>query len=138
MTRLNGLMMVASTALGLTVTAVGPAAASPYFQASYGQAPYGEEQGPMQLQQLIARTQTDLRAAQEYATSGKQRDRIKDAEKHLSDFDKRLTRGHWDKGNLKDAISTVQNVLDHNTLNAADRDRLRHDVEELRMVRDQR
>jgi hypothetical protein len=138
MMRLKGLMAITGAAVGLTLTAVGPATASPYFQNPYGQAPYGAEHGPMQLQDLIARTQTDLRAAQEYATSGKQRDRTKNAEKHLSDFDKRLTEGHWNHNQLNDAISSVQGVLDHNTLNAADRDRLLHDVEELRIVRDRR
>lgn len=137
MTRLKGFMAVTGVALGLALTAVGPAVAAPYFQPpyQYGQAPYGE-QGPVQLQNLIARTQADVRGALAYATNGKQRDRARDAERHLSDFDKRLTEGRWNHHDLHDAIESVQHVLEHNTLNAVDRQNLRRDVEELRIVRD--
>lgn len=142
MTRLKGLMVITGTALGLVLTAVGPATAAPYFQAPYPQSQYPPaaypEEGHMRLQDLVARTQEDLRNALQYATNDKQRDRTRNAERHLSDFDKRLTQGHWDRGNLNDAINSVQGVLDHNTLNAADRERILHDVEDLRIVRDRR
>lgn len=135
MTRLRGFMAVTGAALGLALTGAGPVLAAPHFQPPYGEHPY-EEQGPMRLQNLIARTQTDLRDALAYATSDKQRDRTRDAERHLSDFDKRLTQGRWNHHDLHDAIESVQNVLDHNTLNAADRANLRHDVEDLKIARD--
>ncbi|HWF47978.1 MAG TPA: hypothetical protein VG168_13295 [Bryobacteraceae bacterium] len=135
MTRLKGFMAVTGAALGLALTGVGPVLAAPHFQPPYGERPY-EQQGPRRLQDLIARTQTDLRDALAYATGDKQRDRTRDAERHLSDFDKRLTQGRWNHHDLHEAIESVQNVLDHNTLNAADRQNLRRDVEELKIARD--
>lgn len=137
MTRLKGLMVTTSATLGLALVAICPVTAAPYFRPQYNnQAPYAEGQGPMRLQDLIARTQTDLRSAMVYATNGDQRGRTKKAERKLSDFDKHLTHGHWNGDDLKDSISSVKDVLDHNTLNAANRDLLRHDLEALKIARD--
>jgi len=140
MTGLKQFMVAAGATLGLSLAAICPVTAAPYFQPQYGQGygqpPYEAERGPMRLQDLIARTQTDLRNAMVYATNDKQRERTRNAERHLSDFDRRLSQGHWSHGDLNDSISSVQSVLEHNTLNAADRDMLRHDLEALKIARD--
>lgn len=89
------------------------------------------------LRQLIDRTQTDLRTASELEHSGKdkQRERYQNAQKSLSTFDRHLTKGKFDKDQLNKAIEDIQNVLDHNTLQASSRDALLSDVQNLRLVR---
>ena len=89
------------------------------------------------LRGLIQRTQTDLESAEHNAPNDhKQRDRYRNAQEHLSDFDRRLTHGHFDKGDLDHAIGSVRDILDHNTLLASSRDALLRDMEDMRVARD--
>ncbi len=93
--------------------------------------------GPEGLHDLVGRTQADIRRAESFERGEHhQRERCRDAEQHLSTFDRHLTKGHYDKGELDHSIGDVQGILDHNTLQAADRDALLRDVEDLRVARD--
>jgi hypothetical protein len=85
---------------------------------------------------VVDRTQNDLRRAEDFErTHGKEISRYDNAQKHLSEFDRDFTRGHFDKGKLDTAIDDLKNVVDHNTLNPEDRDALSADLRELRMLR---
>jgi hypothetical protein len=97
------------------------------------------DRGPEALHDLIGRTQADIRRAESFERGEHhQRERCRDAEQHLSTLDRHLTKGHFDKGELDHSIGDVQGILDHNTLQAADRDALLRDVEDLRVARDRR
>jgi hypothetical protein len=89
------------------------------------------------LRQLIEKTQEDLQSASEWhhAKKGDERDRYRNAQKSLSTFDRHLTKGKFDKGELDKAIGDIQSVLDHNTLQASSRDALLSDVQNLRLAR---
>src|ERR1700722_11114971 len=74
---------------------------------------------------VIDRTQNDLRRAEDFERQKhKEVSRYDNAQKHLSDFDRDYTKGHFDKGKLDTAIDDLKNVVEHNTLNPEDRDAL--------------
>lgn len=86
---------------------------------------------------IIDRTQNDLRTSAELERhKGKQIDRFENAQKQLSDFDRELTKGHFDKGRLDHAIDSMKDVVDHNTLDPTERDALRSDLADLRIMRE--
>jgi hypothetical protein len=86
---------------------------------------------------VIDRTQDDLRRAADFERhKGKETSRYEHAQTHLSDFDRELTRGHFDKGRLENAIGDLKDVMDHNTLEPAARDALQRDLGDLRVMRD--
>jgi len=87
---------------------------------------------------LIDRTQSDLRGDADMEHGQKERERYHHAQKSLSTFDRHLSKGHFDKDKLDTAISDIQNVLDHNTLQASSRDALLRDVSDLRSARERR
>lgn len=118
--------------LGVGTVASLNAAAGPGWVQGYP-APY------MDMRGLVDRTQADLRAAAELEHGNdKQRNRYRDAQSHLSDFDRRLTKGHFDKGDLEKSIGTIQGILDHNVLQVSSRDALMRDVSDLKVARDRR
>ena len=85
---------------------------------------------------LVARTQEDLRRAADFTKVKKdERERVENAQKHLSDFDRGLTRNKFDKDKLNDAIEDLKNVVEHNTLGGEDRDALTRDLGDLRAMR---
>ena len=97
---------------------------------------YGQRDFYHDARGLVEQSQTDLRFAVELARRhGKELQRIDFAQRHLSDFDRALSRGKWDKGKLDSAIDDLQNVVNHNTLEPEDRDRLRADLRGLRDLR---
>jgi hypothetical protein len=80
--------------------------------------------------------QSDLRHAEDIERGkGKELSRYENALRHLSDFDREITRGHFEKGKLDTAIEDVKNIVDHNTLDPESRDALRSDLRDLRLVR---
>jgi hypothetical protein len=86
----------------------------------------------------LDRTQSDLRRAQDFERQhGKETVRYDNVQKHLSDFDRDFTRGHFDKGRLNTAIDDLKNVVDHNTLDPQDRDALTADLRDLRVLREE-
>jgi hypothetical protein len=87
---------------------------------------------------LVYRTQIDLRHAVDFERHhglGKEVARYENAERHLSDFDRRMTRGHYDTGKLDIAINDVKNVVEHNTLDPNERDALSNDLMNLQEMR---
>jgi hypothetical protein len=96
-----------------------------------------EERGPYaRARGLVGRVLRDLERAQRMApVAGKQRERYENAQRHLSQFDERLSRGDFDKDKLDEAIADVHNVVKNNVLSPRSRDQLRDDVEDLRSMR---
>jgi septal ring factor EnvC (AmiA/AmiB activator) len=89
--------------------------------------------------ELVTRVQDDLqRSSGLNRRSDKEKERLDNAQKHLSQFDKGLSRGHFDKDKLDQAIDDVKNVLKNNTLAAPDRDTLAGDLRDLRVMRERR
>lgn len=115
---------------GLVITAAPPLGvmAMPHHQE------YREIDG---IRGLVDRTQSDLRAAEDMdPRNSKERDRYRNAQKNLSDLDRHLTKGKFDRGELDRSIGDIQNILDHNTLQASSRDALLRDVADLRQMRE--
>ncbi len=131
MKKLNQALSILSLGVGLALGIASPVLAAPYgYQ-------YGDRFGD--LRGLVDRTQNDLRGAAELEhNNGDQRDRYKNAQRHLSTFDRHLTKGHFDKDTLDSAIDNIQAILDKNTLQASARDALYRDVQDLRAARDHR
>ncbi|HEY7211661.1 MAG TPA: hypothetical protein VH477_15410 [Bryobacteraceae bacterium] len=129
MKSLKPALAVLSLTLGTMISAAAPAAAVP---SAYQEGDrYGDIRG------LVDRTQNDLReAAQLQHNDGDQRDRYRDAQKHLSTFDRHLTKGNFDKDSLDKAIENIQAILDKNTLQASARDALYRDTQDLRAARE--
>lgn len=118
-----------------TGTALQAAGGGAWFQAYPGAypAPYTDMRG------LVDRTQADLRAAADLEHGNeKQRNRYRDAQEHLSNFDRELTKGHFDKGQLNSSIDKIHDILNHNVLQASSRDALMRDEGDLKVARDRR
>ena len=91
--------------------------------------------------QVVGRTQTDLDRAASFlqgTKNKKEHERIRNAQKHLSEVDRHLAKGKFDKDTLNSAIEDMQNVLDHNVLHSEDRDMLMRDIKDLRAIRSDR
>lgn len=85
---------------------------------------------------LVSRVQNNLRRAERFTRpSGKERERYYNAQRHLSQFDRKLSQGRFDKDKLDEAIDDVKNVVENNTLSAQDRDVLSRDLQDLRDLR---
>jgi hypothetical protein len=128
------------SAMGLILSAglaVGTAAS---LQAAEGAAWFQEYPSRyMDMRGLVDRAQSDLRDAAELEHgNNKQRDRYHDAQEHLSNFDRDLTRGRFNKGELERSIDTIQGILKHNILQARSRDALMRDASDLRVARARR
>ena len=86
--------------------------------------------------QLVQRVQEDLRhVGHEDARNHKQADHVEEAQKHLSDFDKGLSNGKFEKDRLDAAIDHLKQVVDGNTLEARDRDAINTDIDDLRHLK---
>lgn len=134
MRSLSKSMAVAALSCGLVLGTGVPLVAATGYQ-DYGR-DYDHGYGHEGFRHLIERTQQDLQMAAESGNSDHdQRQRYHDAQKHISDFDRHLTKGHFDKGELDHVIGDVQGVLDHNTLMAQSRNALLQDVTQLREAR---
>lgn len=120
---------VLSLSCGLALVSAAPVLAAP----SAWQEP---EEWHQHLRATVDRTQNDLQAAAQLEQKPKEHERYRHAQERLSDFDRKLSRGHFDNGKLKDAIGAIEDVLDHNTLQASTRDALRADLQDLQAARD--
>ena len=88
---------------------------------------------------MVAHVQEDLERAAEFTRKNeKERERYHNVQHHLSEFDRELREGKWDKGKLDDAIDDLKNVVKNNTLESHDRDALAQDLSDLRTLRDTR
>ena len=98
--------------------------------ATYAQGRYGTARG------LVERVQRNLRRSEDFTPPNeKERERYHNAQHHLSEFDRKLSEGQFDKDKLDVAIDDLKNVVEHNTLSAEDRDKLTRDLGELRELR---
>lgn len=98
---------------------------------------FGQEYG--RARDLVGRVQEDLRRAADFtATKPKERDRYRDVQRKLSEFDRDLSHGHFDKGKLDGAIDELRDVMRSNTLESHDRDTLAADLSDLRTLKDDR
>ncbi len=133
---LNKSIAVAALSCGMVLGATVPLMAAPGYQdQDYGRG-YGHGYDNEGLRHLVARTQQDIQIASESGNSDHdQRQRYRDAQKHFSDFDRHLTKGHYDKDEMDHVIADVQGILDHNTLMANSRNALLQDVTQLREAR---
>jgi hypothetical protein len=85
---------------------------------------------------IVQRTQDNLsQVRSEGPRNDKERERIDNARKHLSDFDRNLNDNKFDKDRLDSAIDDVKNVVQNNTLEARARDALLKDLADLRRIR---
>jgi hypothetical protein len=121
------------TVLGVGMCAIIPVI-TPVESAAFAQSPRFDD-----ARQVVGRTQADLdRAASFLKGNKKERERIRNAQKHLSEVDRHMAKGKFDKDTLDSAIGDIQSVLDHNVLQSQDRDVLIRDVKELRAIRSAR
>lgn len=105
--------------------------------AGAGAVAFGQEFG--NARDMVAKVQTDLQRASDFVRNNeKERERYHNVQNHLSEFDRELRKGHFDKGKLDDAIDDLKNVVKNNTLESHDRDQLARDLSDLRTLRDVR
>ena len=98
--------------------------------------PHGEYE-PRSVHGLIDRVHADLNRSYEgWRFSSGDRRRLNHAERELRDFAKKWERGRFDKGELDEAIGSIQHVLDRNHLVPRDRQALDIDVGQLRGMRE--
>jgi len=103
------------------------------------QAQYGprERYAPRSVSGLIDRVHADLnRSYGGWRFSREDRRRLNRAEKELRDFSNKWNRGRFDKGELDEAIASIQHVVDNNRMPPRDRDALMRDLAELRGMRE--
>jgi len=91
---------------------------------------------------LVQRVQEDMRRSADFARQSpaihkdrKQIERWENAQHSISNFDRNLSKGKYDKGDLDSAINNLKNVIEHNTLSSEDRDVLNRDLSDLRQYR---
>jgi hypothetical protein len=122
----------------MTSSLVRPIVLTAFLVLSLGKAPAAFAQGDEydQARTMVQRVQDDLKTIQPAGPhQGKDRERIQEALKHLSDMDRKFTKDKFSKGAVGDAISNVQSILDHNTLETRERDMLNADVHDLRELK---
>ena len=96
----------------------------------YAQGRFGTARG------LVDRVQRNLRRAEHFTPPNeKEKERYHNAQHHLSEFDRKLSEGKFDKDKLDEAIDDVKNVVENNTLSPEDREMLTRDLGELRELR---
>ena len=96
---------------------------------------FGQEYG--RARDLVGKVQEDLNRAADFVRNNeKERERYHNVQHKLSEFDRKLREGHFDKSNLDDAIDDLKNVVKNNTLDSRDRDELARDLSDLRTLRD--
>ena len=91
-----------------------------------------------QAREVIARTMEDLRHIDRRdSSSGDDRERYEKAMRSLSDFDRSVSEGHFDKGKLDEAIEQVDRVMHSKMLDPRERDRVTDDLRDLRRLREE-
>jgi hypothetical protein len=103
--------------------------------AGAGAVAFGQEFG--NARDLVAKVQTDLQRAADFTRNNeKERERYHNVQNHLSEFDREVRWGKFDKDKLDAAIDDLKNVVKNNTLESHDRDELAKDLSDLRTLRD--
>jgi hypothetical protein len=91
---------------------------------------------PRSVSRLIDRIHFDLdRAYAGWSFSNSDRRRLDHAEHDLRDFARKWYRGRFDKGEIDEAINSVQHVVDRNQMPSRDREALYYDLGQLRGLR---
>jgi hypothetical protein len=105
---------------------------------SFGQFGQGPRYTPSDVTGLVSQVHTDLdQAYGGYHFTGNDRDRLNHAEKELRDFAQKWNTGNFDKGELDDAVSSIQHVFDNNHLgDGPERTALSTDLSQLRKMRE--
>jgi hypothetical protein len=89
------------------------------------------------LRDVVDRTQSDLRTAADLEPRhNDDHNRYKNAQGHLSTFDRKLVKGKFERGELEKALDGIKDILDHNVLQASTRDNLMRDMTDLKIARD--
>jgi hypothetical protein len=102
--------------------------------AQYGASP---EYNPRWVNGVIDHVHEDLNHAYGvWRFSGGDRHRLNHAEQELREFANKWDRGRFDKGELDDAIGSIQHVVDHNRMPPQDREALYNDTNQLRSLRE--
>ena len=108
----------------------------------FGLVSYAQQAQFPEGRDLIQRVQEDMRRAAEFARGSleikkdhKQIERWDNAQRSMSNFDRHLSKGKFDKGELDSAINDLKNAVEHNTLSSLDRDALNRDLSDLRQFR---
>jgi hypothetical protein len=124
-----------TSCLGLGLLAGGSGLASP---ADWGFKHHGDSSD--KLREVIDRTQSDLRTAADLEPKhNDDHNRYKNAQGHLSTFDRKLAKDNkFDKGELEKALDGIKDILDHNVLQGSTRDNLMRDMTDLKIARDRR
>jgi hypothetical protein len=84
---------------------------------------------------LVSQTDKDLRKISRSAIEAKDRERYEEALRRLSEFDKEMARGKYEKDKLDEAIERVDKITKENTLSPDARDTLLNDLRDLRELR---
>ncbi len=107
---------------------------------AFAQGQYGPENryAPDSVSATIDRVHADLNRSYEggWTFTRGDRDRLNHAEKELRDFARKWYGGKFDKGELDDAIGSIQHVIDNNHMPPRDRGTLDVDVNQLRGMRE--
>ncbi len=88
--------------------------------------------------EIVDRTMDDLRHIErQNAFAGEDRDRYERAMRSLSDFDRSVSEGRFDRGKLDEAIEHVDHVMKSKMLDPRERDRVMDDLRDLRRLREE-
>ncbi len=116
---------------------VAPAVLVAFAATAYAQFEGQPKYDPDAVSTLVERVHTDLDHGYDaWHLKGGDRGRLNHAEKELRDFAAKWHHNKFDKGELDDAISAIQHVLDNNSLHGPERDALSDDVTQLRNMRE--
>ena len=108
-----------------------------FAQLTYAQFGPENRYSPSEVSALIDRVHTDLdHAYRVWNFSNSDRDRLNNSEKQLREFAEKWSKAKFDKGELDEAIASIQHVLDNNRLPGEARDALSDDVARLRRMRE--
>jgi len=87
---------------------------------------------------LVGQVLADVQQAahlESAAKNKKEKKRNDNAIRRLSDLDKDLSKGKFNKGKVNGVVNGVKDITEHNTLAPADRDKLNQDLQQLRDLR---
>jgi hypothetical protein len=112
-----------------------------YSQPQYSRPPYGRYLGQSDAvrsdRALFDRARMDLDRASSYQYASRaDRKRFDEARRELFDFESRFDQGRYERHELDEAISRLQRVVEHNSLDPRDRGALGEDLRRMRDFRE--
>lgn len=130
------LFAIATVGTGLLAIGFPGAAQYRYADSSYDSQRYGDRGNRGSLFDRVQH-HLDRSASNPYLSSGT-RHRVDKARREVWDFQRRWNEGRFDKGQLDDAIGSVQHVVDSDSLDYRDRRVLQDDLMRMREFRSSR